>query len=135
MDRVSQRTRSAIMRSVGTKNTGPELRLRRLLHAAGYRYALHRHDLPGTPDMAFPRRRKVIFVHGCYWHGHECRWGMLPKSRLDYWSTKIARNRERDTRKQRALAQDGWRYLVIWQCELREPEKALQKALRFLESI
>ena len=122
------------MRSVGTKNTGPEVLLRRLLHALGCRYALHRKDLPGTPDLAFPALRKVVFVHGCYWHGHKCRWGQLPKSRIGYWSQKIAVNRKRDREQQRMLRAQGWRILVVWQCELRSPQYALPRVIDFLAS-
>lgn len=134
MDRVSKRTRSAIMRSVGTKNTGPELTLRRLLHAMGFRYSLHRRDLPGSPDIVFPKLRTAVFVHGCYWHGHDCRWGRLPKSRLHYWSTKIVGNQARDKRNRAALRRSGWRSIVVWQCELREPERAIPRVIQFLES-
>ncbi|HXG78538.1 MAG TPA: very short patch repair endonuclease, partial [Methyloceanibacter sp.] len=84
------------MKSVGTRDTGPEISVRRLLHSLGYRYRLYRSDLPGTPDLTFPKRHKVIFVHGCYWHGHGCEKGRLPKSKLAYWAPKIAANRARD---------------------------------------
>ena len=99
--------RRRIMQSVGQKNTGPEWSVRRLLHRLGYRYRLHRKDLPGTPDIVFPSRRKAIFVHGCYWHGHGCKKGRLPKSNLDYWSPKIDSNKERDRRKQSELEAAG----------------------------
>lgn len=132
-DRVSTERRSAIMATVGTRNTGPELAVRRQLHAKGYRYTLHDRKLPGSPDLAFPKRRKAIFVHGCFWHGHKCRWGKLPKSKLDYWRPKIAANRSRDVRKREELEERGWRSFTVWQCELRVPAAALARMIEFLE--
>lgn len=126
--------RSNIMRSVGTKNTGPEQQLRKLLYGAGYRYRLHGKQLPGRPDLVFPGRRKVIFVHGCFWHGHGCAKGRLPKSKLEYWGPKLAANQQRDSRNIRDLRQLGWDALVVWQCELREPVSALQRVEEFLQS-
>lgn len=125
MDVVSQERRSAIMRAVKQKNTEPELRLRKMLHALGYRYRLHRPDLPGRPDLVFPSRRAVIFVHGCFWHGHECSAGRAPSSNIAYWTSKIAANRDRDTRTSEALVRDGWRVLTVWECTLKEPGQAL----------
>lgn len=124
--------RRRIMQSVGTKDTGPEMAVRRLLHRLGYRYRLHRRDLPGTPDLAFPSRKKAVFVHGCYWHGHGCSKGRLPKSGLDYWGQKIARNKERDAEKEAALHRLGWETETIWQCELRDAEAATKKLVGFL---
>src|ERR1051325_667957 len=95
-DTRTKEQRSRIMKSVGTRDTGPELAVRRMLHRMGYRYRLHRKDLPGRPDIAFPSRRKAIFVHGCFWHGHACSKGKLPKSRLDYWTAKVKANQDRD---------------------------------------
>ena len=112
--------RSAIMRAVGRKDTSPELVVRRLLHAAGFRFRLHRRDLPGTPDLVFPGRRKVIFVHGCFWHGHGCAKGRLPKSRPEYWRPKIEANRERDARKEGELRALGWGVETVWQCETKD---------------
>jgi len=132
VDHVASDRRSFIMSSVRTKDTKPELQLRRLLHRLGYRFRLHRRDLPGCPDIVFPSRRKVIFVHGCYWHGHECRWGKLPKSRLDYWQPKISANRDRDARNVRELGALGWASLTVWQCELREPESLRTRLVDFL---
>ena len=108
------------MQSVKSKDTGPELVVRRLLHGMGYRYRLHRKDLPGRPDIVLGPRRKVIFVHGCFWHGHGCRKGRLPKSRLDYWQPKVEKNRERDKTKEEQLRSLGWSVLTIWQCETNE---------------
>lgn len=110
------------MQQVKGKDTKPELTVRSLLHRMGYRFRLHRKDLPGTPDLVFPARRVALFVHGCFWHGHGCRIGRLPKSRLDYWAPKIDANRARDARKQAALAAAGWRVAVVWQCELADIE-------------
>lgn len=133
MDRVTVTVRSKIMSSVGTRDTGPEMLLRRSLHRLGYRYRTNSRTLPGKPDLVFPARRKAIFVHGCFWHGHGCRWGRPPKSRPEYWAPKIAANRLRDTRVLRQLRREGWSTLIVWQCELRMLERALAKAVRFLE--
>jgi DNA mismatch endonuclease (patch repair protein) len=107
--------------------------LRRELHRRGYRYRLHVKDLPGKPDLVFPSRKKVVFVHGCYWHGHDCRWGRLPKSNLDYWAPKIEANVARDAQQMQRLADAGWRAMVVWQCDLKEPERALADVVAFLE--
>lgn len=133
-DRVSVKTRSKIMASVRTRDTGPERALRRRLHALGYRYRVNYRALPGRPDIVFPRRRKAIFVHGCFWHGHSCRWGRPPRSRIAYWSAKFLSNRRRDRRVVGRLRRLGWAVLIVWQCELRDPERALARAVRFLES-
>lgn len=135
VDHVSADVRRRIMASVQTKDTGPEMLVRGMLHALGYRYRLHRKDLPGSPDLVFPRLRKVVFVHGCFWHGHGCQWGRLPQSKLDYWGPKIEANRERDARNVAALGQAGWGVLIIWQCELRERESALEKLCAFLDGV
>lgn len=108
------------MKAVGTRDTGAEMTVRRLLHANGYRYRLHRRDLPGCPDIVFPRLRRAIFVHGCFWHGHGCDKGQLPKSKLGYWGPKIEANKERDLRAVAALAAAGWNVTIVWQCELRD---------------
>lgn len=121
------------MASVQSKDTAPELLVRKALHRRGYRYRLHRRDLPGSPDIVFPSRRKAIFVNGCFWHGHRCKWGNLPKSRLDYWAPKIAANKKRDARNLRELAMLDWATKVIWQCELREWEKVIESLVKFLE--
>lgn len=131
-DHVPPSKRSAIMALVKSKNTGPELIVRKMLHRKGYRFRLHKKDLPGSPDLVFPCRKKVIFVHGCFWHGHGCRYGQLPKSRLTYWKPKIMANKARDVSKERLLENAGWKALVLWQCELKQPDKAVQKASRFL---
>lgn len=127
-DTRSPEARSRIMRSVGTRNTGPELTVRRMLHAAGYRFRLHRRDLPGRPDIVLARHRTAIFVHGCYWHAHGCSKGQPPKSKLDYWQPKLDANVSRDRLNVEKLEQLGWRVMVIWQCELKDIE-ALGKRL------
>lgn len=113
--------RSRIMRAVKARDTAPEMTVRRLVHSMGYRYRLHRKDLPGKPDLTFQSRRKVIFVHGCFWHGHDCKRGArIPKTNREYWETKIARNRERDSQNYKAFGLAGWEVLVVWECQLNE---------------
>ena len=132
-DSRSPQQRSKIMSSVGTKNTGPELFVRRLLHAEGYRFSLHRRDLPGAPDIVMRRYGKVIFVNGCFWHAHSCRYGRPPKSRGDYWLPKLAKNAERDKQNISKLRKSGWSVLVVWQCETKRPSSLRTKILRFME--
>ncbi len=125
--------RSAIMRAVRSGDTSPELTVRRLLHARGYRYRLHRKDLPGKPDLVFPGRRRVIFIHGCFWHGHDCaRGARVPKTNTDYWVEKVERNRARDARAGHLLAEQGWSVLVVWECELRKDLASLERLESFL---
>lgn len=119
MDRVTKLTRSKIMAAVHTRNTGAEKTVRSIVHRLGYRYSLNRSDLPGRPDLVFVARKKVIFVHGCFWHGHSCRYGKLPKSRLNYWRPKIVANKARDQRHTRWLKRAGWSVMVVWQCQLK----------------
>jgi DNA mismatch endonuclease (patch repair protein) len=126
-DRLDFERRSRLMRQVKGKNTRPELIVRSLLHRLGYRFRLHRKNLPGTPDIVFPSRHVALFVHGCFWHGHGCRIGQLPKSRLEYWKPKIEANAERDHRKQAALVEKGWKVFVVWQCELSDIESLTAK--------
>lgn len=130
MDTRSPEQRSRIMRSVGTRNTGPELVVRSLLHRLGLRFSLHKRDLPGRPDIVLSKRKTVVFVNGCFWHGHGCSKGHLPKSRLDFWGPKIARNRERDTESVKALRKSGWRVLTVWQCETKNVERLRKKLVR-----
>lgn len=121
------------MQAVPTKNTTPEKAVRSLLTRNGYRFRLHRKDLPGTPDIVFPGRRKVIFVNGCFWHGHpECPKGRLPKSRPEYWGPKIARNADNDRKNYVELRKRGWESLIVWQCELCQPLALEKKLARFL---
>lgn len=133
MDHVGAVKRSAIMAAVKSSDTKPEMALRRLLHGAGYRYALHRADLPGKPDLVFAPRRKVIFVHGCFWHRHGCRYTTTPKTRPRFWVEKFAANVVRDRRVRRALRAMGWQCLVVWQCQLKNIDKVLRRAEKFLE--
>ncbi len=109
--------RRRIMQSVKQKNTKPEMVVRKVLHGGGYRYRLHSKHLPGKPDVVFPSRRMAIFVHGCFWHGHNCKFGRLPKSRLDYWGPKIGDNQARDQRNVEELTALGWSTLTVWECE------------------
>lgn len=118
IDSVSPERRSEIMSLVRARDTGPEMKVRRLVHRMGFRYRLHVGALPGRPDLVFPGRHKTIFVHGCFWHAHRgCKLARIPKSRVEFWENKIAGNRERDRRNRRRLAKMGWRLLVIWECE------------------
>lgn len=113
-------------------NTAPELTVRRLLHIQGYRYRLHRRDLPGTPDIVFPSRKKVIFINGCFWHAHGCRIGRPPKSRQEFWLPKLERNRSKDVRNRRALRNSGWGVLTVWQCQTKSQERLTERFLSFL---
>lgn len=114
-------SRSDIMRAVKRAHTGPEIVVRRTLHALGLRFRLHRRDLPGSPDIVLPRFRTVVFVHGCFWHRHlDCRYASVPKSRQEYWLPKFKANVERDAKKEAQLCELGWRVLVIWECETRK---------------
>lgn len=119
MDTVDKATRSKIMSSVGQKDTVPEMTLRRALHRLGYRYRLHDRKLPGSPDIVFPKYKAVIFVHGCYWHRHECHLSTTPKSRETFWNEKFEANQARDKRNIQELTAAGWRVLIVWQCSLK----------------
>jgi DNA mismatch endonuclease (patch repair protein) len=133
MDKLSSERRSANMARIRSNDTSPEIALRKLIHGIGYRFRLHRKDLPGRPDLVFPSRRKVIFVHGCFWHQHpECREGRLPGSRLEYWGPKLRRNQERDADAQARLKSQGWKNLVLWECELKNIDAAERKVRKFL---
>lgn len=135
MDSLSPTARSERMSRVRGKNTGPELAVRRLVHALGYRFRLHRRDLPGTPDLVFPGRRKVVFVHGCFWHRHPdpaCKLARMPKSRQEFWGPKLEGNRARDLAKAAALTGLGWEVLTVWECELRDLASLRNKIGTFL---
>ncbi|HEU0122956.1 MAG TPA: DNA mismatch endonuclease Vsr [Bryobacteraceae bacterium] len=136
MDKISTAERSEIMRRVRSKSTGPELTVRSLVHRLGYRFRLHRKDLPGSPDLVFPRFRKVIFVHGCFWHQHHCPRAVRPQSRSDYWNRKLDGNLRRDRKNKRLLGAGGWGILVIWECQIKPPLlPALgRRIVRFLET-
>lgn len=133
--KVSKRqpmSRSENMSRIRSKNTKPELRVRRTLWAAGLRYRLHENDLPGKPDLVFPGRRTVVFVHGCFFHAHEdCKNFRLPKTRAEWWEAKLARNKARDDEVRAALEADGWRVIVVWECET-ESEENLRALVRQL---
>lgn len=133
VDSLTPAQRSQNMSRIRGKDTSPELTVRRLLHGLGYRYRVHRKDLPGTPDIAFSARRKAIMVHGCFWHRHpNCRFAYVPKSRTKFWAEKFARNQARDSAVQQALRERGWKVLVIWECELKEPEDLVFRLTSFL---
>jgi DNA mismatch endonuclease (patch repair protein) len=127
--------RRRIMQAVKTRDTGPELTVRRILFRLGCRYRLNAKNLPGRPDIVFPGRKLVIFVHGCFWHGHGCVKGQAPKSRLDYWEPKLIANRERDSAQVLALEKLGWSVLTIWQCETHDDEVLAAKLKHFLSGV
>lgn len=126
--------RSWIMSRVRGKDTSPEIIVRSLIHSLGYRFRLHRKNLPGKPDIIFPCRRKLIFVHGCFWHGHDCtRGNRVPKTNDVYWKDKIGRNIERDKKHQRELSLLGWRTFVIWECQIKDVDALRSAIISFLE--
>ena len=127
--------RSFNMSRIRGKDTKPELTVRSLVHQMGFRFRLHRRDLPGTPDLVLPRHDKVIFVHGCYWHMHRCRYGrVVPKTNTEFWQTKRTGNVARDRKNARRLRNAGWKILVIWECWTREPEeKVIPRLEKFLQ--
>jgi DNA mismatch endonuclease, patch repair protein len=132
-DHLTASERSGHMRRIRKRDTKPELTVRRAAHALGLRFRLHRADLPGTPDLVFPRHRKLIFVHGCFWHQHVgCRLARQPKSRLEYWLPKLARNVERDHEARDALEEAGWNCLVVWECHAQNAEMLEGILTRFL---
>lgn len=121
-DKLTPVQRSALMSRIRSKDTKPEMIVRRLLHRMGYRYVLHDKRLPGTPDIVFPARRKVIFVHGCFWHGHTCGRGFKPVTNAEFWRAKIKRNQERDREARRELRRLGWESLTVFECTLKHLE-------------
>lgn len=134
-DRLSPAQRSANMRRIKGRDTAPELLVRRLAHAMGYRYRLHRKDLPGKPDLVFGPRRKVIFVHGCFWHQHEtCRAGRIPASNTGYWAPKLRRNTKRDAMARSPLEARGWKVLTIWDCETGDEPALRGRLSEFLDA-
>lgn len=133
MDTLSPSQRSERMSRIRATDSAPEMRLRRLVHSMGFRYRLHVRDLPGKPDLVFPSRHSVIFMHGCFWHRHKgCKLARLPKSRLDFWEAKLEENRRRDLLHQRRLRRLGWRVLVVWECQLRDLESVSRVVADFL---
>ena len=134
-DVVSPARRSEIMSRIRAKGTKPEMAVRRLVHSMGYRYRLHLSDLPGTPDLVFAGRRKVIFVHGCFWHQHPgCSKSGIPKSNQEYWTPKLARNAERDREHQLRLREMGWEVLVVWECSIRSRTDVTSAIRHFLDA-
>lgn len=132
MDHLSSKQRSRLMSRVKGRDTAPELFVRQLIHRLGYRYRLHAAKLPGKPDLVFPSRRKIIFVHGCFWHQHQCKRGSRPKSNRKFWNTKLASNRARDGDALRNLRNMGWRVMVVWECQLRDEVTLGNRVIRFL---
>jgi DNA mismatch endonuclease Vsr len=125
-------TQSRRMAAIRGKNTGPELTVRQIAHRLGYRFRLHRRDLPGCPDIVFPRLKKIIDVRGCFWHAHRCQRGTRRKVRRNYWEAKLARNAERDRRNLRQLRSLGWKVLVVWECEMADLHRLSARFVRFL---
>ncbi|MGZ9257325.1 MAG: very short patch repair endonuclease [Candidatus Binatia bacterium] len=135
-DILTPEQRSERMGRVRGKDTRPELVVRRIVHGMGFRYRLHRRNLPGSPDLVFARRKKVIFIHGCYWHRHPdpaCKLARLPKSRLDFWRPKLEGNRQRDLHAQQRLCDLGWHFVVVWECAIRHKEQLKNRIRLFLE--
>ena len=133
-DTVSPETRSWIMAQVKSKDMKPEMMVRRLLHRLGYRYRLHRADLPGRPDLVFPSRRKVVFVNGCFWHNHAgCSRVRVPAANRDYWLSKLDRNKARDERNINLLKERGWMVMTVWECQLRDLTATTERLVTFLE--
>lgn len=132
-DKISPARRSANMRAVRSQNTRPEILVRQIAYGLGYRFRLHRRDLPGKPDITFPGRQKAIFVHGCFWHQHKgCRRATIPKSNSGFWSRKLARNASRDAEQFADIKKRGWRALVVWECEIKNERRLAGKMRRFL---
>ncbi|RSN81530.1 DNA mismatch endonuclease Vsr [Acinetobacter baumannii] len=124
VDIVDSATRSRMMANIKGKNTKPELLIRSLLHAQGFRFRIHRKDLPGKPDIVLPKYKAIIFIHGCFWHGHEnCRLFKLPASRTEFWEAKICKNQKNDLAAKELLLKDGWRICTIWECAIRKSKK------------
>lgn len=134
MDIVSPEKRSRMMAGIKGKNTKPELVVRKLVHGMGFRYRLHRKDLPGSPDLVFPRLRKVIFVHGCFWHRHPgCRFAYTPKSNAKFWMDKLEGNTQRDAHAVMALDAMGWQVLIVWECEVSDLAGLARNVRLFLQ--
>lgn len=134
MDKLTPERRSENMRRIKSKGMKPELFVRRIVHALGYRYRLHRKDLPGKPDLVFGPKRKAIFVHGCFWHQHsECREGRPPGSNVSYWGPKLTRNVARDAEHLASLTSQGWNTLVVWECETKDTKSLQAKLRKFLK--
>jgi len=128
-DRLTAEQRRLNMSRVRSKDTSPERAVRRLLHALGFRFRLHRRDLPGTPDIVLPRHRLAVFAHGCFWHGHDCPLFRMPATRTEFWQAKIEANRRRDAATRAALSDGGWRTLCVWECAIRGTGRLTQAKL------
>lgn len=136
MDRLTPERRSWLMSRVKAKDTEAEMRVRRTVHSVGLRYRLHRRDLPGTPDLVFPKHRVAVFVHGCFWHRHPgCKKATTPKSRKRFWQRKFDRNVARDRKAIRDLRASGWRIAIIWECETRSKESILDRVRKIFEYV
>lgn len=137
MDIWSKEKRSEVMSNIRSKNTSPEIRVRKMLFSQGYRYRLHVKNLPGKPDIVLRKYNAVIFVHGCFWHLHsECRDGTIPKTRTGYWKDKLLRNKERDKEHKRELQKQGWRVLQLWECEIEnKPKEVLERLNNFIKMV
>lgn len=135
VDKLTPAERSKNMSRIQSKDTTPEMIVRKLIFSKGYRYRLHRKDLPGKPDIVLPSKKKIVFVHGCFWHQHsdpKCKIARMPKSKTDYWIPKLKRNVDRDTEHQKTLRSKGWKILVVWECETNDVKKLSRKLDRFL---
>lgn len=133
-DRVSAAERSRMMAKVRNRDTAPEILVRKILHAAGFRFRLYRRDLPGRPDIVLPRHRKVIFVHGCFWHGHDCPRGKRPTTNMEFWNAKLDKNIARDAAVRAELEKLGWSVLTVWECETKDRVTLTNTLLRFLST-
>jgi DNA mismatch endonuclease Vsr len=122
VDHLTPAARTELMSRIKSRDTRPELMVRSIIHRLGYRFRLHRKDLPGTPDLVFPSRHKVIFVHGCFWHGHTCKRGKRPTTNATFWGDKISQNRKRDRRVATLLTNEGWQVMAVWQCEISDSD-------------
>lgn len=129
VDVVDAATRSRMMSGIQGKNTKPEISIRKALHARGFRYRIHAKNLPGKPDLVLPKYSAVVFVHGCFWHGHSCRYFKIPQTRPDFWRDKIEKNRARDKIQESFLSAEGWRVLVVWECAVRSMNKEKSQLL------
>ena len=132
MDTVTLETRSRMMAAVRTRDTKPEREVRSLMHGLGLRFRLHDRRLAGTPDIVLRRHRTVVFVHGCFWHGHRCPRGRLPNTRRDFWEAKVNSNRKRDRLAAAKLRREGWRVLTVWECEVKRPDALKRRLIRLL---
>lgn len=132
VDNRTVESRSALMARVKQKNTTPEMIVRRLLHRMGYRFRLHQKDLPGRPDIVLSRHKKVVFVHGCFWHRHDCKKATMPKTNQDFWKNKFQTNIDRDTKVLLSIKERGWETLTIWECEAQDGDKLELRLLKFL---